>query len=322
MSDYENFWISLQVGKWRAEVTQKVFSARLAFLFVFTVLTYSFIIAYFLVIPYYIPEISNVELLTPVSTIFGFFVAILGIKWGFESYFIQQRAKPEVITYCGIIEYQNVKTLITFINKGSPVLIRNISLLAVKDNRRILDFLSFRIPSIEIFASSTIFQGWRLLQDGESVGVLEQDIKRAIREIETRLKDEKEVSDLDIAIMAFDEEFDITRQESLNETLLAGCKLGKYSELIKYAKEKKKEFPGLISGLKTYIELPGDFYERLRRKEPVLAKLIGEVPPSVANIDVEIWRKLNSIEKLLYKIVRINRGIKKKRKNKEKMKLP
>ena len=91
------------------------------------------------------------------------------------------------------------------------------------------------------------------------------------------IKDEKEVSDLDIAIMAFDEEFDITRQESLNETLLAGCKLGKYSELIKYAKEKNKEFPGLISGLKTYIELPGDFYERLRRKEPVLAKLIGEV---------------------------------------------
>lgn len=318
MVDYEDFWVSLQLGKWRAEAIQKIFSARVTALFAFTILLYLGLAIYFVIIPQHIPGFSNIDFLTPISAMVGFFVAMLGIKFGFESYFVQQRAKPDVITYCGLIEYQDARTLVTFVNKGTTVAIRHIALLAARDKRRILDFGLRGIPSIEIFALATIFHGWRILGEGKSAGVLEKDIRQAIKEIALKLKDEKEVNTLYITIMAFDEKFDITRQESLNETLLAGCKMGNYLELVKYATDEKEVFPGLISGVKTYMEIPHHFHEgRIREAIPV--KFIGEVPPSVMDIDFEIWQKLDSIEKLLSRIAKENKNRKKHQRSAERL---
>lgn len=317
MAGNEKFWVSLQLGKWRAEAIQKIFSGRLTILLMSATIAYSGLFLYFILLAPYIPIISDIDFLTPISTLLGFALAIFGIGLGFQSYFIQQRAKPEVITYCGIIDYQNARTLITFLNKGETVAIRNISLLAMRDRKDLRSRLRARmwgIPSFDIFTEETIFQGWKILREGECAGVLEEDIKKATNEIELRIQHEKDVENLYISIMAFDEEFDITKPQSINETVLAGCKLGDYLNLIKYATGEEKEFPGLVSGYKTYLKMPEEDFKRFESGKGIRVKFIGEVPPSVVDMDFEIWRKLDSIEKLLSGVIKKNK--KKTRKEK------
>ena len=314
MVDYKSFWRSLEVGKWRAEATRNVFTTRVSAVFVITALYYVAAVLYYIFIRFFlrgvpsiIPGFEDIDILTPVSVLVGLFAAMLSIKFGFEGYFAQQRANPEVISFLGIIEYKNSRTLVTFINKGKAVAIRNISLLAVtKDDRRISRLLSsfWGIPSLEIVAMATVYQGWRILGEGKYAGVLERDIKRGINEIALLTKDQKDVDNLDIAIMAFDEEFDITRIESINETLLGGRLLGKHPEVAKYAKEKDGEFPGLVSGARVYFEIPKHALEKMRPGERIPLKMISEVPPSIVEMDTEIWEKVDSIEKLLSALVR------------------
>lgn len=301
MTDYERFWASLQLGKWRAEATQKIFHRKLEIVSLATIFSYLGIVLYFFILPFYIPEVANFDFLTPISMMLGFVLAISSIGIGFQSYFIQQRAKPELITYCGSIDYQDAKTLVTFLNKGRSVVIRHISLIGMRDGRDIKSSI-WGIPSFDFFVPTTIFHGWRLLKEGECFGVLEEHIRKTIVEIASRLEHD-ETSDLYLAVLAFDEEFDIKKQRSFGETLIGGCKLGGFSELVEYAKEKKKEFPGLVSGHRRFIEVPQKNLEKSTPGKPIRATMVTEVPPSPVDMEYEIWKKLESIEKLLSKMV-------------------
>lgn len=316
MVDYKSFWRSLEVGKWRAEAVRNVFNRRITAIFAFTAFYYITAVLYYIFFrfilrggPIIIPGLEDIDVLTPVSVLVGLFAAMLSIRFGFEGYFAQQRANPEVISFLGVIEYKGSQALVTFINKGKAVAIRNISLFAVtKDNRTISRVLSsfWGMPALEIVAMATIYQGWRIIGEGKYAGVSERDIKRGINEIALLTQHQKDVDNLDIAIMAFDEEFDITRKKSISETLLGGRLLGKYPEVAKYAKEKDGEFPGLVSGARMYLGIPKQVLEKMRPREEIPIKMIGEVPPSVVELDTEIWEKVDSIEKLLSALVRMH----------------
>lgn len=295
MVKYEKFWSLIQVGKWRAEAIQIQFYERLRRLILFSIFGYLGIFVYFTILPNIFQNFpSDLDLLTPISTVWGFIIAFAGIGIGFSNYFVQQRTKPEIVTFFGKIEYKNVRTLVTFCNIGKTTILRNISLFAVKEKKSFFNRGS--LPFLDIACSATIFQGWRIMKDGGFAGVLEKHIKLALAEINHRLKNEKDKDELDLCIMAFDEEFDIReREKSICETMVAGCKLGKYSQLAEYA--EKEGFPIYDRIIQVYNE----DLKNLPLGGKALAKIIDEYPPDVVDIDFEIWEKLDSIEKLLKK---------------------
>jgi hypothetical protein len=298
MVDYEKFWTSLQLGKWRSESIQKQFLNNFSKIILFLFAWY--IVALFLgieVVQPNIPSLAKFDFPTFLSALLGLFIAMASIGLGFNSYFIQQQTKPEIITYLGTIDYQDTRSLVTFINKGQTIVIRYTAIVALKEIRGIFRRFS-TLPRFDILDSEMISHGWHILREKECSGISEEDIKKAIIMLENRIGTTKEEG-IKIATLAFDETFDIRRQqETENKAIIGGCKLGEYAEIVDYA-HGKQGIPGLVHGHETYISMQKNDYKRSLSGEKVTAKFIQETPPNVWDMDYEIWKKLDSIEKLM-----------------------
>jgi hypothetical protein len=313
MADNENLWKLLQTGKLRSDSAQKIFSRKINILFITIISYYSLAFIYFAITSLYYPNLLKIDYLSYLTFFITVSITLIGIKTGFDGYFIQQRTKQEVITYIGPIEYKKVKSLITFINKGDTVLIRNISLIAYKDIKRRFDFLSLPIPAIEIITYTPFFHGWELLREGEFRGIVEQDMKESIKNLEYYLKDEKDIKTINLAVMAFDEEFDLNKFESFGETLLAGCNLGNYLKINEYSKQNEKEFPGFSSGFKSFIHFRKSDLEKMDQGTVIQGITMIESPPSIVDENYEIIERLDRIEKIVNKLVkRIDKNPKKR----------
>ena len=301
----EEFWEKLQLGKWREAVIGKdIFNRLIKTLFVFFGLVLYVTVLQIILISYpsALPEI---DYFAPLSIIITIGLSMTAIAFSLQSYFIQKRAGSGIITYCGIIEYHNIRGAITFINRGdTTTVMKHAALFAMKDTKGILAWIGARLsglPSFDFYHSATLFHGWRLLKGGECAGIEEKRVKSALNEIILRLENEKDVESLYISVLIFDEEFNITDPSSISKNLLGGCKLGKYSELIAYAKGETKGFPGQPFGQKTYFKIEAEDIAKLMAGKHALVEVVPEVPPSVIDMDFEIWKKLDNIEKLLKK---------------------
>lgn len=296
MFDHDRFWVSMQLGRSRKEAVQEIFKERLKWVFISTFFVYSCLIIYALVSLYFTPDFPSTPILTLISTSIGFLVAIYSIKFGFENHFLQELAKPKVITYFGTINYQEAKVVVTFLNVGETVLIRNVSLHVWSARKK--------KPYFGIVTIEPIFLGWKVLKEGECFAFTEEAVKRSIAKLESRLKDEK-VGDLFISVMAGNEEFDLTDRRSYIQSLVGGCRLGSYSELIKYAKSETEDYQRVIPPPSVYFGFSG-----ILGTEDFRMTTVIDIPPSLSNINLEILQKLDSIEKLLLEAVGKKRKVK------------
>jgi hypothetical protein len=297
----EEFWEKLRLGKWREEVVGKdVFNRLIKTFFGFFGLVLYVTVLQIILISY--PSaLPKIDFFAPLSIIITIVLSMIAIAVGFQTYFIQKRVGPGIITYCGIIEYQNIRGAITFINRGdTTTIMKHAALFAMKDTKGIRAWIRAHLsglPSFDFYHSATVFHGWRLLKGGECAGIEEKRVKSALNEIILRLENEKDVEDLYISVLIFDEEFNIKDPGSISKNLLGGCKLGKYRELIAYAKgETDQPF-----GHKTYFKIEPEDIPKIMAGQSALVEMIPEMPPNVIDMDFEIWKKLDNIEKLLKK---------------------
>jgi hypothetical protein len=308
----DKFWDMVQLGKWRQFVVRRQMENNLfraSYFFLVLVIYYASIQIW---LSYYPSTLPKTDFLTPLSIAISIALATIGMAIGFQSYFIQKEVGAEILSYYGLIDYQGIRGLVTFINKGeNTAAIRNISLFVVRDIGGITASLRHRfsgLPSFEILHSETILQGWKILKEGESTGVAEENIKQAINETASELGSELNSEGLYFSVLVSDEAFQITDPVSVTRSLLGGCKLGPCSKFAKYAKGEMAA-PGLfLGGQKTYAEVPAN------ELVPAKMRLVPEVPPDVTDMNYEIWKKLDNIEKLLLEMTKKNNGKEKKQK--------
>jgi hypothetical protein len=297
MINYKDFWLSLQLGKWRSESIRRQFQSNVSHFLFYTLLWYVFATFSFWALQSKLTFLAGFDFFTFNSALVGLLLTGGSIAIGFSSYFAQQQAKPEIITYEGLIEYQKTRTLVTFFNKGETIVIRYILVIAFKEQKGFFSKFS-TLPRLDIIGYSGIFHGWQILESGKFTGVVESEVKRALIELATPLK--TNTNGIQIALMAFDENFTTTKfSDSLSRSIIAGCRLGELSQMSEYINGKTEDLPGLIKGQKMYFSVSSKDLKTAENGQPFQMKMIRETPPNVCDIDYEIWKKLESIESLL-----------------------
>jgi len=247
---------------------------------------------------------------------FSFIVTFILFSLSFQNYFLQQATRHRVITCAGDFKHEGERFLVSLTNRGETTVFRNVSLFALREGGPIHGKIMSKllgIPSFEIFAAHPVAQGLMVLPAGDSI-VFPKDT--LIIEIEILYKDLSLLypnlkEDLQVCILAHNEEFDLGRPETYNTSLVAGTLLGKLSDLVKYAKGELDHFPGSPIGRGMYIKIFGDIGKaKVGQKFP--ARLLGEslmVPPLW---DREIYNKLDSIDRKLSKITKSKKSGNKK----------
>jgi hypothetical protein len=262
------------------------------------------VVLFLLVLPTVVTGYPDVRFLfDPISLMLGFLTTFILFAFSFQSYFLQQATRHKIITCPGQFKREGKESLVFFVNRGETTVFRDVSLFALKEGGPIHEKIIARLygmPPFRIFTIFPLFQGLMILPAGDSFAFSKDVVINGIKNLYYHFSHGHPNlnEDPQVCIFAFNEELEPNGPRTYSTTLVAGCLLGKLSELLKYANRELDYFPCDTIGSRLYIELPEDFLKAKPGQE-IPAKLISEsviIPPLWGR---EIWNKLDSIDRKL-----------------------